>query len=344
MNQEGKSWQDDETLARYLAGEMSESESLRFEQELSVTGEHVIRIEQLKKQWASMKEYRPARKPDTRKAWMKLQSKIKADGDNVSRKNFPTTRFLMPVIQIAAAFLVLVAIGAVILFSTRNAHSDAMVSIDTGNSTGTLVKTMPDGSVVYIGEKSVCSFSTGYNRENRLMSLEGMAFFEVAPDRTRPFIVQTEQVTIEVTGTAFNVSAEKEGRFNLVVQHGQVKVTRNDNQRIIETVQAGEQLSLRGTGFIKSVSQAADPAAWFRECMHFKDEELETILGVLNRNFNTNFALADQATGKRKLTVTFRNESAETMTRLICLSMNLESHTINGTVVFSESGEAPPEK
>ena len=73
--------------------------------------------------------------------------------------------------------------------------------------------------------------------------------------------------------------------------------------------------------------------------MHFKDETLQNIINVLNRNFNTTFVLADNETGKRKLTVTFNNETAETMTELICVTLNLKSQTINGSVVLSENKE-----
>ena len=73
--------------------------------------------------------------------------------------------------------------------------------------------------------------------------------------------------------------------------------------------------------------------------MHFKDESLQNIISVLNRNFNTTFAVAEKETGNRKLTVTFNNETAETMTELICVTLNMKSQNINGSVVLSENKE-----
>jgi ferric-dicitrate binding protein FerR (iron transport regulator) len=60
---------------------------------------------------------------------------------------------------------------------------------------------------------------------------------------------------------------------------------------------------------------------------------------VLNRNFNTTFVLAEEETGNRRLTVTFNKETAETMTELICATLNLKSQSINGSVVLSENKE-----
>jgi ferric-dicitrate binding protein FerR (iron transport regulator) len=73
--------------------------------------------------------------------------------------------------------------------------------------------------------------------------------------------------------------------------------------------------------------------------MHFKDESLQNIISVLNRNFNTTFVVAEKETGNRKLTVTFNKESAATMTELICVALNLKSQNINGSVVLSENKE-----
>ena len=79
--------------------------------------------------------------------------------------------------------------------------------------------------------------------------------------------------------------------------------------------------------------------AWYRQRMHFKDESLENIISVLNRNFNTTFAVAEKETGNRKLTVTFNHETVPTMTELICVALNLKSQNVNGSVVLSENKE-----
>jgi ferric-dicitrate binding protein FerR (iron transport regulator) len=75
--------------------------------------------------------------------------------------------------------------------------------------------------------------------------------------------------------------------------------------------------------------------------MQFKDESLHNIINVINRNFNTIFVIADKEVGNRKLTVTFNNESVDTMTELICLTLNLKSETKNGSIVLSENKAGP---
>jgi ferric-dicitrate binding protein FerR (iron transport regulator) len=84
----------------------------------------------------------------------------------------------------------------------------------------------------------------------------------------------------------------------------------------------------------------ANQPVWYRQRMHFKDETLLNIITVLNRNFNTTFVLAEKELGNQKMTATFHNETAETMTELICATLNLKSHTVNGSVVLSGMEES----
>ena len=102
---------------------------------------------------------------------------------------------------------------------------------------------------------------------------------------------------------------------------------------------AGEKISAVNHSLVRSKYVAAAAGSWYKQRMRFKDEKLQNIISVLNRNFNTNFVLANNETGNHKLTVTFENETAATMTGLICVALNLKSQTINGSVVLSEIRE-----
>ena len=127
--------------------------------------------------------------------------------------------------------------------------------------------------------------------------------------------------------------------FELFVDRGKVKVTLKTDPSKSEMVVAGEKISTVENNLVKSKHIANETTSWYKQRMHFKDETLQNIIHVLNRNFNTTFVLSDNAIGKHKLTVTFQNETAETMTELICMTLNLKSQTINGAVVFFENKE-----
>ena len=66
---------------------------------------------------------------------------------------------------------------------------------------------MPDGTRVSLGTRTSFSYDSRYGKSERIVQLEGEAYFEVAKDKDKPFIVKTKEQSIEALGTKFNVSA-----------------------------------------------------------------------------------------------------------------------------------------
>jgi len=331
----------DETLARYLSGEMSMDESGTFEKEISMSEEENIRIKEMKNQWKAIGDYKEAAVPDTQNAWTKLHSRFEQDNLLPLQKKTAHDRKILPkLLKAAALILILVGIGAA-LYYTNSKHTTApeMVLVNTDNEANTLVKTLSDGSVIYLSGNSLFSFPNEFETDSRNVELKGEAFFDITHDPAKPFIVETTEAYIQVLGTAFTVKTKNGNDFKLCVERGKVKVTLKNSPPVSQLVEAGEQITATDHSLVKS--KYINPGTlWYRQRMHFKDESLQSIINVLNRNFNTTFAVAQKETGQRRLTVTFDNESAETMTELLCAALNLKSQTINGSVVLSENTES----
>ncbi|MDO9257210.1 MAG: FecR domain-containing protein [Bacteroidales bacterium] len=329
-----------EILAKYLGGEMSETELLEFESEIAVSEENKTSIEKMKNQWTAMKGYKDQKMPDTLNAWNKLHNRL--DEEKLIPNQFAeTNRRLVPVfIRAAAVILILLGIGAVIYLQVIRKPSIELVHVDTGNETNTLIKTLNDGSIIYIAQNSLFSFPEEFENNSRNVELKGEAFFDIASNPEKPFIIETDEAFIEVLGTAFNVKTQNGKGFELIVDRGKVKVTLKKDLSHSELVVAGEKINEVKNSLVKSKHMANQANTWYKQRMHFKDESLFNIISVLNRNFNTTFAVAEKETGTRKLTVTFtNNETTDSITELICVGLNLKSQNINGSVVFSENKE-----
>jgi len=328
-----------EKLAKYLGDEMSKAESLAFEEEIFVSEEHKASIEKLKKQWSDMKGFKDSKSPDIHKAWDKLHDRLRDEKLIPGQSAAENSRLMHNLFRIAAVVLIFLGIVAVVYIITGRKHTTEMVQLNNGNGASTLIKTLDDGSVIYIAENSLLSFPVEFKSGSRNVELKGEAFFDIASNPGRPFIIETDEVLIQVLGTAFNVKTQNGDGFELFVDRGKVKVTLKTDPSNSEMVMAGEKISTVKNSLVKSKHIANEATSWYKQRMHFKDETLQNIIHVLNRNFNTTFVLADNEIGKHKLTVTFHNETAETMTELICVTLNLKSQTINGAVVFSENRE-----
>ncbi len=330
---------DAETLVKYLSDEMSGDELRDFENEIAVSKENKISIEKMKNQWSAMKGYKEPQAPDTLKAWNKLQARL-GDEKLIPVQYVATKRWFNPsLLKVAAVILILIGVSALIYLGINRKNSVEMVELNTVNEANTLIKTLNDGSVIYIAQNSMFSFPKEFESDSRNVALKGEAFFDIASNPEKPFIIETDEAMIEVLGTAFNVKTENGKSFELFVDRGKVKVTLKKDPSHSELVLAGEKIITVSNNLVKTKYIASKDYTWYTRRMHFKDESLQNIISVLNRNFNTTFVLAEKETGSRKLTVTFNNETPETMTQLICVTLNLKSQNINGSVVLSENKE-----
>jgi ferric-dicitrate binding protein FerR (iron transport regulator) len=329
-----------ETLARFLSGEMSEAELSAFEKEISVSEENKLMVEKMKKQWSAMKEFNNPAKPDTRQAWDKLHHRLRKENLIPEHEVASKSRLVANMIKAAAAILILAGISAVIYLNSKPKPAIDLVQVNTVNEANTLVKTLADGSVIYIAQNSLFSFPDEFQSETRSVELKGEAFFDITPDKDKPFIIETDEAFIEVLGTSFNVKTKNGHGFELFVDKGRVKVTPKNNPSASQLVVAGEMITSVAQNLVKSKHVPGNELVWYRKRMHFKDETLQNIISVLNRNFNTTFVLAEKDLGNKKMTATFHNETAETMTELICATLNLKSQTVNGSVVLSGNKES----
>lgn len=75
----------------------------------------------------------------------------------------------------------------------------------------TLVKTLEDGSVVYLAQESTLKYPEHFAEDKREVNLQGEAFFDVAKKPEQAFTIETARVRVEVLGTAFNVRSNEGG-------------------------------------------------------------------------------------------------------------------------------------
>ncbi len=326
-----------EELAMYLSGEMDDAAMAAFEAQLAGSAEELKTIEEMKAKWKAMENYREPVQPDVRKAWNKLHTRLSNENlipaGNAARVN----RFMPAWLRVAAVMIVLAGVAAVFHFGSNRKPKAVMVQINTMNEQNTLIKTLADGSVVYLAQNTVFSFPKEFENDTRNVELKGEAFFDVTPDPGKPFTIETGEAIIEVLGTAFNVKTSNSSHFELTVDRGKVKVTMKNNPGKSEFVSAGEMVTAINSHVVKSKNTSSASHAWYTRKMQFKDESLQNILSVLNRNFNTTFVTANQEIGNRKLTVTFGGETPETMAELICQALNLKSQAKNGTIILSDN-------
>lgn len=151
---------------------------------------------------------------------------------------------------------------------------------------GEYIMTLQDGTVVYLNSESKIEYPVLFTEKNRVVYLEGEAYFKVAHDEKHPFIVKTRNMDVKVLGTEFNVKAYADEKLvQATLVKGKVAVFAGDAKRQENQLMPDQQAILdleKGKLEVKEVD--VDPfIAWKNGQFMFKGERLEDIMTVLER-------------------------------------------------------------
>jgi transmembrane sensor len=142
---------------------------------------------------------------------------------------------------------------------------------------------LPDGSHVWLNNASSIRYPVAFLGKDRAVELIGEAYFEIAKDATRPFIVKLKDESVEVLGTGFNIKAyADEPLIQTTLLEGSVRVTRGDATVLLqpnEQAQANEGIGLK---VIKGVP-AEDIVSWKNGFFYFGRASLKEVMQQLGR-------------------------------------------------------------
>ena len=272
---------------------------------------------------------------DTDKAWNILYERLEKDQLLTGEPEYPLKEKRKILFQrIAAVAAICVGIIFAGFYFTQK-NNNSQVFLQNREISGTLVTTLEDGSIVYLASNASIFYPAVFSKEQRKVELNGNALFCVTKDEKRPFIVETKAMTIEVAGTIFAVQSSTENAFELFVKQGKVNV-HSKNDQIGVPVEAGEIVQLTENGLSKSGITNFRIFNRFTDKMCFKDEKLRKIIHAITTISDSPTIIIEESLANRSLTVTFENNSVETMTELICLALNLEHINKQDTIFIRQ--------
>lgn len=152
---------------------------------------------------------------------------------------------------------------------------------------------LSDGTKVHLNSMSSLRFPVTFTTDKREVELKGEAYFEVSKTG-QPFIVNTQNVQVEVLGTIFNISAYPNEECQTTLVKGSVKINaikggssilRPSQQATISLTNNAIQICTVNTSFYTS---------WTRGKINFKDERLEDIMKILSRWYDIDVIYRDK--------------------------------------------------
>ena len=145
---------------------------------------------------------------------------------------------------------------------------------------------LPDGTNVVLNSASQLSYLNNFGENVRRVQLNGEAYFKVAHDEKRAFIVQVGDLEVKVLGTSFNVSAYEDAKdVTVVLLEGKVGVYA---QKISHIMKPGDKIEYNKATHKITATQVhpTDYIEWTKGNMYFEKESLENIMKTLSRIYD----------------------------------------------------------
>ncbi len=247
---------------------------------------------------------------------MRDDPRVLALREEALKRNAPWRRMLAPAAMAAGLAVAVIGGGWLAydagLIPDRRFHAEAFRT-EVGERRAI---TLPDGSVVTLNTDTVLRTEAAKGR--RLVHLDrGQAYFQVAKDRARPFVVSAGGRTVTALGTAFEVRVEPH-RFEVTLVEGKVRVEAlapapvpskpGEAARLVATEMApGTQLlASTDTAWKLQEVDAERETSWKTGQLVFLTRPLSEVVAELNRYSDTRIVVTDPALSSTPITGTFR--------------------------------------
>jgi transmembrane sensor len=328
---------DSDKLARYFEGKYTAEDEKYVLELFRDESRSKLLKSQISTQWKEFQRKSDIPERDLEHVLHKIHFSINLEKDR--RERNPLYRFKSWYYRIAAVILLplMIASGMVVFQLLKSDDNKGQKGWAAIHSTmGSRVSfNLPDGSSGWLNSGSTLKYALNFN-ENRMVELEGEAYFDVVHARSHPFYVKTSDIRIKVLGTKFNVKSYPddktiettllsglveietlspeagEGR-KLILKPNQKATFRKNIENITVQNQTDKVLIPRG---IKEIGIFEDIdttpiTSWKDSRLIFINEPFESLLVKLERWYDVKIALRDSALMKLSYTGKFENETVE---------------------------------
>jgi ferric-dicitrate binding protein FerR (iron transport regulator) len=300
---------------KHLLGEASTEEQAEVNRWLEHDPANLAYYRQLEKIWVASRELAATSTVDENKAWKNFQQRI--TNQNNQTTAVAPVRSIKPWMKIAAAIVLLIGLGWIgFVFLNDKTTQQTVASAQT-----ILVDTLPDGSVVTLNKQSEISYPSKFKGRSRPVQLKGEAFFSVAADKSKPFIITVGEVEVRVVGTSFNIKSHN-GTTEVIVETGIVQVKTPDGS--INQLTAGEMLKVETSQKMEKEPAAKELTNYYRPReFNCDDTPLWKLVDAMNQAYDTTIVIENQALRNLLIDGYFPNKHvSEIIDKIISANVN----------------------
>nr|WP_068889272.1 FecR family protein [Pedobacter panaciterrae] len=317
----------EEILIKFLLKETSEEESIAVQTWLDEATSNRVEFARLEKIWTASKSLSSKSNINEEEAWIKFKAKTNSGSKEA---------IVIPIKQTfgwlkIAAVLVLIA-GAWMMYNVFGPTNYT----DLSASNKVITEHLPDGSEVTLNKNSQISYATDFKDDRSVKLKNGDVFFNVAHDKSRPFVIKVDKVSITVVGTSFNVK-HLEGETEVIVETGIVKVS---NGKEIVELRKGEKVLIKEVSSKLIKEQNTDQLYnYYRsgEFVFYKTPLLK-VAEILNEAYNAHIVIKDASIANETYNTTLKaSKSLDSNLNIIRETVqNLKIDRNDGQIILSK--------
>jgi transmembrane sensor len=321
-------------LAKFFSGNCNEEEKLQVTQWQKASAENEELFREHAELWKYSKTEGKGFNPKVEQALHKVNQKL---GVERSSTNSKVIRMVHYTKHIAAVIL----IAACVWVAWQVMHKKPVnyTSVEIVSLQGEKKEvTLPDGSHVWLNSSSKLRYAEKFEGNERKVTLEGEAYFEVAKNPAKPFIIDAGTSVTTVLGTAFNLRARTgEKTVSVTVAEGKVAFTSKEMpaQDAVKLIAGDLGILTLGTKQLERVKND-DPnfLAWKTGKLIFKNTALKQVVAKLTDFYGKNIRVDDISKAEIPFTSTFDHRSLQDVITIMEMSLGLKADTINHVIVL----------
>lgn len=235
-----------------------------------------------------------------------------------------------------ACSLIIIGLGS--YYITRMSlysMKEFIVSVDKGQKANLI---LPDGTSVWLNSDSRIKYDNAYNTNDRRIILEGEAYFEVAKDKEKRFIVTANNIDVEALGTSFNIkSYQTDKTVTVTLVEGKLKVSDNKKDMLLNPNERLTYNKENKAFTMTDTYDVANVAIWRNNELAFYGESLEEIGTILSRIYNIDIVFTSESAKHYRFSGVIKNNSLGNVFEIISLTAPIQYKIYNNTVEISES-------
>lgn len=201
--------------------------------------------------------------------------------------------------------------------------------------------TLADGSRVWVNAGSEIAYPKAFNGKTREVYLSGEAYFDIAHDASKPFIIHTGKVITTVLGTAFNIREDQsKNTVEVTVTRGKVSVA--NGEKLLGILVPNQQISFNTSKeqAVKGTVDANLVIAWQQGELHFDDVSFADAVSQLRQRFNVKIDFTNDKLKSCRFTGTvLKGAKLDKILKVICAFNQATYQTkADGSIVIDGPG------